>query len=76
MSYSRRNVARMLTVEDLAQRFSVSRATAYRMAHELPMVRVGRCLRISEEALEEALKENDGELFTSSRQEEDRDERC
>lgn len=76
MSYSRRNVSRMLTVEDLAQRFSVSRATAYRMAHELPMVRVGRCLRISEEALEEALKENGGELFTSPNYEEDRDERC
>ena len=33
-------------------------ATTYRMAHKLPMVRVGRRLKVSKEAIEEALKAN------------------
>ena len=58
MAYSKRDISRMFTVDGLARRFSVPQATTYRMAHKLPMVRVGRRLKVSKEAIEEALKAN------------------
>lgn len=55
---------RMLTVADIARALHVSRATAYRVARHLPMVRVGRALRISSDALARALREWGDELPT------------
>lgn len=56
---------RMLTVGEIAQMLHVSRATAYRMAQHLPMVRVGRSIRIAPSALRRALRDFGGEIPTS-----------
>ena len=55
---------RMLTVKDIAKMMNVSRATAYRLCSNLPMVRVGKALRISPEAFARTLKTYGGEIPT------------
>lgn len=48
-----------ITVEELRGALHVSRATAYRIAHTLPHVRVGRAIRVSRAGLERYLRMHD-----------------
>ena len=48
------------SVQDLMEEFCVSRATAYRLAQKMPMMKIGRQLRISRVDLERFMRENGG----------------
>lgn len=60
-----------LTAKDLQTMLGVSRSTAYRIIGNLPHAKVGRGLRVSHVTLMKALRDNGGELPTSSRQAEE-----
>ncbi|MPM60594.1 hypothetical protein SDC9_107446 [bioreactor metagenome] len=50
----------LLTVEDVAQLLSISRAKAYQLTHQdnFPIVKIGSCIRIYKNALIEWIENN------------------
>jgi len=61
-----------LTVQDVAKELRVARMTVYRRIHEgtLPAIRVGRSLRVSEEALDAYVRQCAAEFWEDAEEEE------
>jgi hypothetical protein len=54
-----------LSIQDLQAELGVSRATAYRMAANLPMCRFGSSLRIKNSVLEDYIASHNGRVSTT-----------
>jgi excisionase family DNA binding protein len=49
---------KLLTLAEVADRLAISRRHAYRLSISLPVVRIGRCLRVDEADLEDFIRKN------------------
>lgn len=59
---------RLLSVRDIMQTFNISRSSGYRLLHSghLPLVRIGKAIRVREGDLLDLMQRNGGELPMSS----------